>query len=91
MEEWFDTPMKSSSDLLGVLFDALSEGLHALDAVKLQYPLQGFESIEELRRAVCAAHARGYIHHPQEAVGGTFYLDLTEEGRERLPPTARLR
>ena len=83
--------MKPSSDLLSVLFDALSEGLHALDAVKLQYPLQGFDSIEELRRAVCVAHARGYIHHPQEAVGGTFYLDLTEEGRERLPPTPRPR
>ena len=79
--------MKSSSDLLGVLFGALSEELHALDAVKLQYPLQGFESIAELRRAVHVAHTRGYIHYPQEAVGGTFYLDLTEEGRERIPPT----
>ena len=78
--------MKSSSDLLGVLFDALSEELHALDAVKLQYPLQGFESIEELRRAVRVAHTRGYILYPQETLGGTFYLDLTEEGRERLPP-----
>ncbi len=83
--------MKSSSELLGVLFDALSGELHALDSVKLQYPLQGFDSIEELRRAIFVAHTRGYIHYPEEAFGGTFYLDLTEEGRELLPPTPRSR
>lgn len=54
--------MKSSSHLLCVFFNALSDELHALDAVKLQYPLQGFESIEELRRAVRVAHTRGFIH-----------------------------
>jgi len=88
--QW-ETPMKSGSELLRVLFDALSAELHALDAVKLRYPLRGFETIEELRRAIRVAHTRGYIHYPEEAVGGVFYLDLTEEGRVLLPPTPRKR
>jgi hypothetical protein len=52
--------------------------------------MQGFESIEDLRRAIRVAHARGFIHYPEETFGGTFYLDLTEEGRGLLSPPPRL-
>lgn len=78
--------MKSDFELLSALFDALSTASHTFDAVKLQYPLKGFESIEEVRHAIRVAHSRGYIQYPEENIGGSFHLDLTEEGRDLLPP-----
>ncbi len=80
--------VRSEFDLLGAFFHALSQEPHAFDAVKLQHPAPGFESVEEMRRAVRVAHARGFIQYPQEGIGGVFQLDLTEEGRDLLPPAS---
>jgi hypothetical protein len=80
--------MRTEFDLLGAFFDALSHEPHAFDAMKLQYPAPGFESIEDMRRAVRVAHARGFIKYPEEGIGGVFHLDLTEEGRDLLPPAS---
>jgi hypothetical protein len=83
--------MRSEFDLLSSFFDALSQEPHAFDTVKLQYPAPGFDSIEEMRRAVRIAHSRGFIQYPEEGIDGVFHLDLTEEGRDLLPPASSVK
>jgi hypothetical protein len=56
---------------LGALFDALSTAPHAFDALKLGFPVQVFESMEEVRQAIRVAPSLGQFARRESAQAST--------------------
>ena len=80
--------MKTDQELLTALFDAIPLEARAVESIRLQHPIEGLDTVDDLRRAVEPAAQRGYLHTPEDVLAGGIFVSLTQTGRELLPGEA---